>query len=97
MPLVSAYSSSSPSAPTTSSSMVPALPEQRACRPRNQLAYTAHPSGASPPARQTRRTPLNHDSWTLPSFATRRSLPSPILQETCQIVLLNMNNRRVLA
>jgi hypothetical protein len=67
MPLVSAYSSSSPSAPTTSSSrlsglrfinsMVPALPEQRACRPRNQLAYAAHPSGACLPARQT-RTPL---------------------------------------
>jgi len=77
MPLVSAYSSSSPSAPTTSSSrlsglrfinsMVPALPEQRARRPRNQLAYAAHPSGASLPARQTRRTPLYHRSFTLRS------------------------------
>ena len=81
MPLVSAYSSSSPSAPTTSSSMVPALPEQRARRPRNQLAYTAHPSGAIPPARQTRRTPLNHGSWTLPPLATLSLLPAPILAE----------------
>jgi hypothetical protein len=58
--------------------MVPALPEQRARRPRNQLAYTAHPSGAIPPARQTRRTPLNHGSWTLPPLATVL-LPAPIL------------------